>query len=197
MKTVHQCHSEDLDGSSYLCFCFISIGIPEQPVSLRTLPESGVSTCPNDRTAAWMSSKERGCLHSHHVDLMYWFWSASHTKQELEAVVDCLPTLLSGASCGLWDFKLHLIFEMYDSPLSLSLSVSVKFLSLHVRRFRDKIRISLLRGLGVIKPLAIILPLYGAILKFCALWRYSWDHPPAQRPLCPGEFYWLPELTFN
>ena len=34
-------------------------------------------------------------------------------------MVDCLPTLLSGASCGLRDFKLHLIFEMRDSPLSL------------------------------------------------------------------------------
>ena len=179
-----------------LFFCFISIGILEQPTSLRTLPESGVSTCPNDRTSAWMSSKERGCLHSHHMDLMYWFWLARYTKQELETVVDCLPSLLSGASCGLWDFKLHLIFEIHDSPLCVCVCVW-SFYPMHVRCFRDKIRISLLGGLGVIKPLAVIFPLYEAILKFCALWRYSWGHSPAWRPLCTREFYWLHELTLS
>lgn len=42
-------------------------------------------------------------------------------------MVSCLPTLLSGASCGLWNFKSHLICEMHDSPDRL-LQVCVKFL---------------------------------------------------------------------
>lgn len=42
-------------------------------------------------------------------------------------MVSCLPTLLSGASCGLWNFKSHLICEMHDSPYRL-LQVCVKFL---------------------------------------------------------------------
>ena len=85
---------------------------------------------------------------------------------------------------------------MHDSPLCVCVCVW-SFYPMHVRCFRDKKCISLLGGLGVIKPLAIILPLYGAILKFFALWQYSWGHSPAQRPLCPGEFYWLHELTLR
>lgn len=50
---------------------------------------------------------------------MYSFWSARHTQQELELLLSYLPTLLSGARCGLWNVKLHLICEMHDTPHSL------------------------------------------------------------------------------
>lgn len=125
-----------MEAAICLCFYIISIGILEEWGSWRTWPESGISTCPNDSTSALMSSKERGCLQSHHRDFVYWFWSAGHTKQELEPTVGCLPTLLCGASCGLWD--LNCTWFVKCMTLFVYCSVCVKFLSSACEKFQGQ-----------------------------------------------------------